>query len=214
MDKGSGNETKERILKVAEELFAAHGFDSTSMREITKNAKVSLALVNYHFGSKKNLLLCLVERHFESINNERRKIFSDLDEQYKGKTIPMEEVLRALIMPYSSKMNQTPQHIMGLVQINSHHIKHSPDFWEEMWRKHFSDIIHWVTERLDEALPQMDKMTIYYRVHFVLSCMLSSIANPRRLYLVSGENINAESDEDRYHEEMMQFCVDAFRCAK
>jgi len=214
MDKGSGNETKERILKVAEELFAVHGFDSTSMREITKNAKVSLALVNYHFGSKENLLLCLVERHFESINNERRKIFSELEERYKDQTIPMEDVLRALIMPYSSKMNQTPQHIMGLVQINSHHIKQSPNFWQEMWRKHFSDITYWVADRLDEALPYMDKTTIYYRVNFVISCMLSSIANPKRLYLVSGETIDAELDEERYHQEMMQFCIDAFRCAK
>lgn len=35
MDTLSGHDTKEKILNVAEELFALHGFDSTSMREIT-----------------------------------------------------------------------------------------------------------------------------------------------------------------------------------
>ena len=49
-------DTKVRILNAAEALFAEQGFTQTSMRAITARADVNLASVNYHFGSKKNLI--------------------------------------------------------------------------------------------------------------------------------------------------------------
>src|SRR3982751_3235517 len=48
--------TKERILGAAETLFARHGFAGASLRQVTAAANVNLAAVNYHFGSKDNLL--------------------------------------------------------------------------------------------------------------------------------------------------------------
>ena len=47
--------TRERLLDIAEQLFAERGFASTSVREITDAAGANLAAVNYHFQSKENL---------------------------------------------------------------------------------------------------------------------------------------------------------------
>lgn len=49
------DDTRQRILKVALELFAKHGFDGVSIREITELASCNLASMNYYFGTKKNL---------------------------------------------------------------------------------------------------------------------------------------------------------------
>ena len=49
-------DTKERILDVAERLFAERGFDGVSMRDLTREAEVNLAAVNYHFGGKDALI--------------------------------------------------------------------------------------------------------------------------------------------------------------
>lgn len=46
---------KTRILDVAQELFAEHGFEAVSMRDIATDAGVSLALLTYHFGTKDRL---------------------------------------------------------------------------------------------------------------------------------------------------------------
>ena len=46
------SDTKSRLLRVAERLFAEHGFDGVSVRQLTAAAGVNLAAVNYHFGSK------------------------------------------------------------------------------------------------------------------------------------------------------------------
>ena len=49
------NSTRDRILSTAEQLFAESGIAATSMRSITSVARVNLAAVNYHFGSKEAL---------------------------------------------------------------------------------------------------------------------------------------------------------------
>ena len=46
--------TKERLLAVAEKLFAEKGFNGVSVREITQSAECNLASVNYYFGNKKS----------------------------------------------------------------------------------------------------------------------------------------------------------------
>ena len=52
--------TKEKIIQSAFKLFAVKSYAATSIREIARDALVSLASVNYHFGSKERLLVeCL-----------------------------------------------------------------------------------------------------------------------------------------------------------
>ncbi|MEO5674399.1 MAG: TetR family transcriptional regulator [Chitinophagales bacterium] len=54
-------EKKEQILEVAEELFARHGFEGTSVRELAKKAGINIAMISYYFGSKEKLFEELVE---------------------------------------------------------------------------------------------------------------------------------------------------------
>jgi len=48
-------ERRVRIVDVAQDLFAEHGFEAVSMRDIASAAGVSLALLTYHFGTKDRL---------------------------------------------------------------------------------------------------------------------------------------------------------------
>jgi AcrR family transcriptional regulator len=47
--------TRDRILATARTLFAARGYEATSIRDITRTAQVNLGAVTYHFGSKQAL---------------------------------------------------------------------------------------------------------------------------------------------------------------
>ena len=49
------SDTKMKIIEVARILFATHGFDGASIREIARVAEVNVASVNYHFSSKEKL---------------------------------------------------------------------------------------------------------------------------------------------------------------
>lgn len=57
--------TKERILLVAAELFALHGFQGTTHQMICSQAEVNIAAINYHFGNKESLYLKVWEYLFE-----------------------------------------------------------------------------------------------------------------------------------------------------
>lgn len=54
------NEKQICVLQVAEKLFAEKGFDGTSIRDISKAAKINIAMVSYYFGSKDKMLEALV----------------------------------------------------------------------------------------------------------------------------------------------------------
>ncbi|MGH1368115.1 MAG: TetR/AcrR family transcriptional regulator [Maritimibacter sp.] len=58
----NGDQTRGKILDAAEVLFGARGFDSVSLRDITTQANVTLALASYHFGTKENLVEAVIAR--------------------------------------------------------------------------------------------------------------------------------------------------------
>ena len=66
-----GAQTRQRLLDVAETLFAEHGFAATSVRDITSAAACNLAAVNYHFRDKQNLY-CEVFRRRLAVLRDRR----------------------------------------------------------------------------------------------------------------------------------------------
>lgn len=58
---------KERILQAAIRLFSKKGFGATGVREIARAAEVNLAMINYYYGSKQNVLKAIIERAFEQL---------------------------------------------------------------------------------------------------------------------------------------------------
>ncbi|HRI59241.1 MAG TPA: helix-turn-helix domain-containing protein, partial [Saprospiraceae bacterium] len=58
------NGKKKHLLKVAERLFAHHGFEAVSLRQLVEEANVNIAMVKYYFGSKDGLFEALIDEKF------------------------------------------------------------------------------------------------------------------------------------------------------
>jgi AcrR family transcriptional regulator len=54
-------DTKQRLISTAGEVFSEHGFRAATVRDICTRAKANVAAVNYHFGDKEGLYLAAVE---------------------------------------------------------------------------------------------------------------------------------------------------------
>lgn len=67
----SAGRTRDRLLDVAERLFADRGFESTPIREITRQAKCNLSAVNYHFHGKDNLYQEVFRRRLGALREQR-----------------------------------------------------------------------------------------------------------------------------------------------
>ena len=54
-------DTRQRLISIAGEVFAESGFRAATVRDICTRAKANIAAVNYHFGDKEGLYLAAVE---------------------------------------------------------------------------------------------------------------------------------------------------------
>jgi AcrR family transcriptional regulator len=86
-----------QILEVAETLFAEKGFDGTSIRDISKIAKINIAMISYYFGSKERLLQSLIIFKTTDLKSQLENLLlEDLD--------PIEKVNK-LIEIYINRIN-------------------------------------------------------------------------------------------------------------
>src|SRR5690625_5039542 len=75
----SEKSSKEKIMEAASELFYYNGFQGTSIRAITEQAKVNVSLISYYFKNKQGLLETMTVEYFENyiallekLNEDRR----------------------------------------------------------------------------------------------------------------------------------------------
>jgi AcrR family transcriptional regulator len=71
-DGAEAGASAEHLARVAARLFAARGYDATSVREIVEAAGVSKPTLYYHFGSKEGLAQALVRRPMERLRDQMR----------------------------------------------------------------------------------------------------------------------------------------------
>lgn len=93
--------THDRILDAAERLFAEHGVAGTSVRAITDQAQVNVAAVNYHFGSKENLVRSVIARRLSGLEAARAEALDVVEAAAarEGRAPAVHELVESLIGP-------------------------------------------------------------------------------------------------------------------
>jgi AcrR family transcriptional regulator len=61
LNKNLQSHTTSKIKLAAKRLFAAKGFDAVTVKEIGRKSRANPALINYHFGGKKELYYSIIE---------------------------------------------------------------------------------------------------------------------------------------------------------
>jgi AcrR family transcriptional regulator len=205
-------ETKDRILDVAERLFADNGVGGTSLRDITSEAGVNLAAVNYHFGSKEELLAAALERRMRAIN-ERRIVLLDALEGSSVRGAPsLEAVLRVLIAPIFEKEREWGEAAVKFRKLLGRvHYETNEDFNAGVL-KHFEDVIARFEAALHRAIPELDRREVDLRLAFLVGGIAYSmwgewltvyLQRPSRSAEAMGVTLSRDPDE--LLEELIQF---------
>jgi AcrR family transcriptional regulator len=92
-------DTEQRVLMEALKLFAAHGFNATSMRMICAAADANPSSVYYYFGSKRGVLRGVCEYLFEPVQRERADLLAKAVAKGAGSQLDLHDVLAAFIGP-------------------------------------------------------------------------------------------------------------------
>lgn len=93
--------TEEKIRKAALKLFTRKGFAATRTRDISEEAGINLALLNYYFRSKEKLFQMVMVEILQNFFRGMAQIFND-----EGTTV--EEKIRRFVENYTDLLKQQP----------------------------------------------------------------------------------------------------------
>jgi AcrR family transcriptional regulator len=199
--------TKAAVFNAAERLFALHGFQNVSVRDITAEAKVNLASVNYHFGSKDSLLFEIFRRRTSELNRERARMLHEAAAAHDGKP-PVREILKAYFAPplrWAAPDNERRISVQFIIRARS-------EGTAEMREVLRNDVSHLArfADALIAARPELPKEDLYWRLHFVLGMVHNNrFAEFDRLHHLSG-GITREQDVDGLLSRMLDFAEAGF----
>ncbi|MDQ7730009.1 TetR/AcrR family transcriptional regulator [Halomonas sp. SpR8] len=184
------SDTVTRILDTAEVLFAERGFAETSLRNITSKARVNLAAVNYHFGSKKALIQAVFSRYLDPFTQRFHTALDELETQHAGRVIPLETLLESmastvLAVPAERNSLKVFMRLLGLAysQAQGHLRRHI--------QQEYGDVFTRFTELVRQATPDLPDAERFWRLHFMLGTVI---------FTLSGLDALRDIAEKDYHE--------------
>ena len=156
-------DTKTKILDAAEKLFGEKGFDATSLRDITKEADVNLAAVNYHFQSKESLIEAVIMRGAAPVNQKRIAML-----EAAGPNPTIEQLIEAFIGPVLEQDFEPMAPLMARVLA-------SPEIMKRVFKQHMDTLSRRFAECVAKALPELSPAEVMWRLHFTAGAMAHTV---------------------------------------
>jgi len=207
---GRGRPTRERILDVAEQLFAHRGFHGVSVRDITGAAGVDVALANYYFGSKGGLLEAVFHRRSELLNAERlHRLEAVLARAPRGRAPALEDIIDAFTHPLLDRSERGGPGWKSFFALVAE-VNNSPEWSNVLMTRHFDPLVQKLIEAIRLALPGCDDRDLYWAYHFLSGALTLTFAETGRIDRLSGGVCRA-SDLDDVHARLVPYCAAGFR---
>ncbi|ENM3880124.1 TetR family transcriptional regulator [Vibrio cholerae] len=183
--------TKEKILDVAEGLFAEYGFNDTSLRTITSQAGVNLASVNYHFGDKKTLVRAVLNRYLEAFMPEMKQSLERLNER---DDYDMAEVFEALRAPLRSLSELRPNGTSRFMLLIGRGYTDVQGHLRWFITNRYNDVLTLFTDSVLKANPNLTRETLFWRLHFTLGTCVFTMASSQALAEIAENDFGSKVD--------------------
>ncbi|HVT33333.1 MAG TPA: TetR family transcriptional regulator [Rhodanobacteraceae bacterium] len=197
--------TKERILGAAETLFARHGFAGASLRQVTAAANVNLAAVNYHFGSKDNLIEEVFRRRLDELNARRQVA---LAAAIASEAPTLEGVLGAFIRP-ALELSLDPSGGHAFMRVLARAYAEHDERLRKFLSDNYGHVLREFAAAFGRLLPHLDKEELYWRLDFITGALTHSMADfgpmKRR------GQISEEAHRERAAEHLIRFAIAGLR---
>lgn len=181
----AGGGARARILAAAARLFAARGLAGVGLREITAEAGVNLAAVNYHFGSKERLLEALFEQRARPITEERLRLLA-LCAPGPGRPPMLEQVLEAFLRPAFSLGLEAGVDGATFGRLRARLSVESEALYRRILSRAFDTSTRRFLDAVAAELPDLPREEAAWRFHFMLGTMIYSMANSGRIQSITG----------------------------
>ena len=202
-------QTRNRILDAAEELFAQRGYEGVSVRQIMRQAGADVSLAYYHFKSKRDLFDQVMLRRVETLNDLRLQALEAVERRHPDDAPTVEEIIEAFTSPLldllATEHEDWTHYFQLIAQINS-----SPEWGGELMTRYFDPLVSRFIEALRKALPDVSEADLYWSYHFLSGALTLTFAETGRIDNLSG-GICRSSDMRAISERMPRFLAAGFR---
>jgi AcrR family transcriptional regulator len=201
MSQTSQFSTKDRILGAAEELFAQHGFSGTSLRQVTTRADVNIAAVNYHFGSKENLVNEVFRRRMDEMTRLRLQGLHEAQEKRPGE---LEPVLAAFIEP-ALAMAQDRHGGGAFVRVVARAYAEKNDNLRRFLSEHYGHVLREFARAIAACVPELSREQLYWRLDFIAGALTYAMADFGMIRRPEG--VTEKAHRERAAHELIHFAA-------
>ena len=220
--------TKDRILGAAEELFAQHGFSGTSLRQVTSRADVNIAAVNYHFGSKENLVNEVFRRRMDEMTEKR---LSALRDALAVEPASLEPILAAFVEPALAMAQDRhgelepilaafiepalaltlDRHGSAFVRVLARAYAEKNDRLRKFLSDNYGQVLREFAKAIAPTLPSLGKEELYWRMDFVAGALTYAMADFGLIKRPAGVSEKVHCDKAAEH--LIRFAAAGLRAA-
>lgn len=199
--------TKDRILDAAEALFMEQGFSATSLRNITARAGVNLASVNYHFGSKEELIKAVFSRRLTPLNRERIAALDELERAAGAEAVAPGRILEAFLWA-SLRLSRDP--IRGgavFLRLLGQAFTEPAEYMRNFLPEQYAEVVRRYKAAFARALPQVPEDELVWRLHFLFGAIAYSMAGNDALRLICNYSLEGSDDPDAIIRHLVPFAL-------
>ncbi|KQZ57752.1 MULTISPECIES: TetR family transcriptional regulator [unclassified Lysobacter] len=197
--------TKDRILGAAEELFAQFGFTGTSLRQVTSRADVNIAAVNYHFGSKENLVNEVFRRRMDDMSRQRLSALQEAVQQHPGE---LEPILAAFVEP-ALALAQDRHGGAAFVRVVARAYAEKNDSLRKFLSDHYGHVLREFAKAIAAAVPGLSKEELYWRLDFLAGSLTYAMADFGLIKRPAG--VTEAAHRERAGRELIRFAAAGFK---
>lgn len=200
---------QERILDAAEALFARHGFDSVTIRQVAERAGVDTALLHYYFGNKAGLFDKVFERRAQILNAMRMESL-DQYEKAAGDQLTLEGVtdafLRPIIETAANGGEGWSNYFILIAQLNN-----APSLGGgATMTRYFDAVIQRFIGLLRKLLPEASLEDIYWSFQQLTGALTLTLSRTGRIDTLSGGLCHSDDLQAAYAR-MLPYAVGGLR---
>jgi AcrR family transcriptional regulator len=200
-------DTKTRILDAAEQLFMEHGFEATTLRQLTAAASVNLAAVNYHFGSKEELFQAVLTRRLDPMNQERIDLLEKIEREASGRPLSCEKILFAMLIPALRLARDEKRGGKNFLRLLGRAYADPAPFIRHFLSAQYAEMIGRYKEAFLRALPQLSRQELTWRLHFVMGALSYTLAGTDALKLFAQVTATDKDNDELLLQRLAPFLV-------
>ena len=160
---------------MAEQLFAEHGLERVSVRDIVQVARVNLGAIPYHFGTKQKLIAAVFERRLTPIDQERLRALDAVEQAAGGRAPKLEEVLEAFIRPAVRQAMDPNGGGAVFRKLMARCLMEANPALESLMRAHFEPVVRRFDAALLRSMPGLTRQDLFWRMSLLIGALHHSL---------------------------------------